>query len=450
MDKGPRIEQMRRYIRTREQELLSKIQEMTDDQLRWTVRVFTDCLDETSRAVCLESYSEYLPLERMQAFVTAFVPQYTELALADLDFKAAVEGSGLNALTEEELQNMSCAEKWYMLASDEAGLALPQLRRELARLLYCGSYDLYYDLSLPLAAIEFPSYFEVQVALVSIPSEDLHALKERILPKTQQLEHAPARAAEEILRGIREDIAQTIAFDKPLESLFDNAMRRIGKEEPEATPPPDTEGMAREELQFSVKALTELMRTEEMRRELAPLKDRYPSFYEIPDAELRDLVGRFAEKLGGRTILSFTNRYRSGSMVTREGVSSAVWNLMPQEEKLRLLEEDNAAMDVSQMARHITRIFMSYQYQMLHDPTAQMAFLNEPFYQALQEKIVQQFSKAPNQEGLQELNRVVTVRMLEVENARPEDRHALLQEIRKDIAKILSLPDAFLDPEAEH
>ena len=112
-------------------------------------------------------------------------------------------------------------------------------------------------------------------------------------------------------------------------------------------------------------------------------------------------------------------------------------------------QEDNAAMDVSQMARHISRIFMSHQYPVLHDPTAQMAFLNEPFYQTLQEKIIQQFSETTNQEGLQELNRVVTVHMLEVENARTEDRHALLREIRKDIAGTLSLPDTLLDPEAE-
>jgi len=38
---------------------------------------------------------------------------------------------------------------------------------------------------------------------------------------------------------------------------------------------------------------------------------------------------------------------------------------MPDQERLRLLLEDNAHMDAPQMARHISRIFMSYQYQML-------------------------------------------------------------------------------------
>src|SRR3970282_883903 len=165
MDKGPRVEQMRRYIHSREKEPLSTITEMPEDQLRWTVRVFADCLDETSRTRCLEGYSEYHPFERIQAFVASFIPQYTQLALADLDLKTQIEGSGLSTLTEEELQNMSCTEKWYLLASDEEALTPAQLRAEMARLLFCRSYYLYCDLPLSMAAIEFPSYFEIQDAL---------------------------------------------------------------------------------------------------------------------------------------------------------------------------------------------------------------------------------------------------------------------------------------------
>jgi hypothetical protein len=451
MDRGPRIEQMRRFILTREQEVLSKIGEMPDDQLRWIVRVLADCLDETSRTVCLQDYSEHLPLERMQAFVAAFVPQYTQLALADLDLKAQVEGSGLNSLTEEELQSMSCAEKWYLHASEEEGLTVPQLQRELGRFLFCRSIDLYHEPSLPMAAIEFPSYFEIQESLATLPPEEVQGLTGRIVPKTQELDKALGRDAEEILRAVREEIARAISLDKPLESLFDGAMRRInlgGKDMAEETPSADTEEMSREELQLSVKALTELMRVDEMRRELSPLKDRYPSFYEIPDEDLIDLVRNLSQKLGNRTILSFTNRYRSGSMVTRHGVSPEVWALLPDEKRLHLLLEDNASMDAGQMARHISRIFMSHQYQMLHDPRVQMSLLNEPPYHALQERIIEAFGKESDQEGLREFNREVTVRMLEVERAIPEDRHALLLKVRKDIATAFRLPDTLLDPEA--
>lgn len=451
MDKAPRIEQMRRFILTREQEVLSKIGEMPDDQLRWIVRVLADCLDATSRTICLQEYSEHLPLERMQAFVAAFVPQYTQLALADLDLKAQVEGSGLNSLTEEELQSISCAEKWYLLASEDESLTVPQLRRELARFLFCKNMDLYNEPSLSMAAIEFPSYFEIQESLAALPHEEIHALKGRILPKTRELDTAPAQTAEEILRALREEIAHAIALNKPLESLFDGAMRRInlgGKDMAEETPSADTEGMSREELQLSVKALTELMRVDEMRRELSPLKDRYPSFYEIPDEELIDLVRNLSQKLGNRTILSFTNRYRSGSMVTGHGVSPEVWSLLPDEKRLQMLLEDNASMDAAQMARHISRIFMSDQYQTLHDPTMQMSLLSEPLYHVLQERIMEAFGKESDQEELRELNREVTVRMLEIERAIPEDRHALLLKVRKGIATTFHLPDTLLKPEA--
>ena len=452
MDKGPRIEQMRRYIRSREEELLSKLEEMSEDQLRWTVRLFADCLDETSRTLCLEDYSEYLPFEKIQTYVASFIPQYTQLALADLDFKAQVEDSGLNSLTEEELQNMSCAEKWDLLALDEEAHTLPQLRRELARLLFCQIYDLYRDPSLPMAAIEFPGYFEAQESVAMLPPGDLQALKGRILRMTRELEKAPAQAQEGILRAIREEIARAISLDKPLESLFEGAMERIprgGTEVPEETPRLDTEGMSRVDLQLSVKVLTDFMGLEEMRRELSPLRDRYRSLHETPDPELKDLVRSLGEKLGGRTILSYTERYRSGRMVTQMSISSEVWVLLPDEQRLRLLLVDNAAMDVPQMVRHISRIFMSYQYGMLHDTAAQISLLNEPLYQALQDRMMGELKTPSDEERLRELNRVVTVRMLGVEKAPREDREALLLEIRKVIATTLRLPDTLLDPEAE-
>jgi hypothetical protein len=451
MDKGPRIEQMRRYIRSREDELLTQLGEMSEGQLRWTVRLFADCLDEASQRLCLGGFSENLPLEKMRAAVASLIPEYTQLALADLDFKAQVEGSGLNSLTEEELQNMSCAEKWDLLAAEAEAHTLSQLRREVARLLFCQTYDLYCDPSLPLAAIEFPAYFEAQDALALLPPEALQALKGKILPMTRDLEKAPAQAQEGILRAIREEIARAIAYDKPLDRLFEGAMEPIRRGEepaPEGAAPVDTEGMSRKDLQFSVRVLADLMSVEEMSRELSPIRDRYPSFSEIPVEGLADLVRSLGERLGGRTTLSFTDRYRSGRMLTRRSLSPEVWILLPQGEKLRLLSEDNAAMDLAQMARHISRIFMSHEYRMLHDPTTQIGFLTDPFYQALQESILARFSPPAEQERLRELNRVVTVRMLEVEEAPPEGRQGRLLELRKAIAAALGLPDSLLYPEA--
>jgi len=302
-----------------------------------------------------------------------------------------------------------------------------------------------------MAAIEFPGYFEIQESLARLSPEDLRALRNRLLPKTQEVDKAPPEAADEILLGIREEIARAISLDRPLDSLFEGAMGRIprgGDQIAEATAAPDTPVMSREELQLSVKALTDLMTVDEMRRELSPLKDRYASFYDIPEADLHDLVRRLDEKIGGRTVLSFTDRYRSGSLVTRQRISSEVWALLPHEERVRLLTEDDDGMDASQMARHISRVFMSYLYQMLHDPTAQMSFLKEPFYQVLQDAIITQLGKGGDKAGLRELNRRVTRGMLEVEQRPPEERQAMLLEVRKGIARALSLPEPLLDPEA--
>jgi hypothetical protein len=452
MDKAPRVAQMRRYIRNREEELLVKIDEMSEEQLRWIVRLFADCLDETSVAVCLADYSEFLPLDKMQAWISSFIPQYTQLALADLELKAEVDGPGLDSLTDEELQSMSCEEKWGLLSLDEHAHTEAQIRRELARLLFCQTYDLYFDPSLPQAAIEFASYFEIRRLLAEIPAERLQALKGRVLFRLRELERVTAGAQEGILRDVREEIARTISLEKPLDALFEGAMERIplgGKGVSADTAALGAEPMSREDLQLALKTVTDLMSLEEMQCELSPVKARYPSFHDIPDPECRDLVTRLSEKLGGRTPLSFTERYRSGRMVTRQGISSDVWTLLPEDQRLRLLLEDNAGMDLVQMARHLSRVFMSYQYGMLHDPAAQVSFLNEPLYHALQERIVGKFGRQSSQEGLRELNRAVTARMLGVETARREDRQALLLETRKDIAAALSLPDTLLYPEAE-
>jgi hypothetical protein len=267
---------------------------------------------------------------------------------------------------------------------------------------------------------------------------------------TRDLEKAPEQAREGILRAIREEIARAIAYDQPLERLFEGAMEPIRRGEgpaPEQAAPVDTEGMSRTHLQFSVRVLTDLMSLEEMRRELSPLRDRYPSFSQVPEEGLKDLVKTLGEKLGGRTTLSFTDRYRSGRMLTQRNLSPDVWTLLPEGEKHRLLSEDNAAMDLTQTARHISRIFMSHEYQMLHDPTTQIGFLNDPFYQALQESILATFSPPAERERLRELNRVVTVRMLEVEGGGPEDRQARLLDLRKAIAAALGLPESLLYPE---
>jgi hypothetical protein len=158
MDHHARIESKRRHVRQRAQDLLERVGRMDDEELRWTVRLFVDCLPPEQRAACLGAYDERWPIEERRAFVAAFVPRYTALALAALDRAEAAGADSLASLTDEDLQGMSLAEKWALLAQGPDGCRSDQLRRELARLFMCKSYDLFHDAGLSEAAVEYPAY----------------------------------------------------------------------------------------------------------------------------------------------------------------------------------------------------------------------------------------------------------------------------------------------------
>lgn len=157
-----KIETQRRFIRERARTLLDRVDLMDDEELRWTVRVFADCLSPDQRLTHLGAYSEHWPVDQLRRFVPTFIRRYTDLALEELKVKEGGEGSRLADLTEEDLQNMSLAEKWDILVRDPLGLRRDQLRRELARLFMCKSFDLFHDTGLSEAAVEFPAYHRVR------------------------------------------------------------------------------------------------------------------------------------------------------------------------------------------------------------------------------------------------------------------------------------------------
>src|SRR5512139_2272783 len=169
MDRDTRIAAKRRYIRQREQDLLSRVVRMDDEELRWTVRVFADCLAPQQRAECLGPYDERWPMDRRRRLVAGFIQRYTQLALDALERAAVAGPAGLAALTDEDLQGMSLAEKWLRVAHEPTGLRPDQLRRELARLFMCKSYDLLHDAGLSEAAVEYPAYQRVRDALETQP-----------------------------------------------------------------------------------------------------------------------------------------------------------------------------------------------------------------------------------------------------------------------------------------
>src|SRR6266849_6928850 len=173
MEEHPRIESQRRYIERRADELLERIPFMDDAELRWTVRVFRDCLSAAAQEEMLRDYSEYLELHQMRQVVKSFIPRYTEHALEALEAKRFTPATNLRDMTDEELQAMSTAEKWSLLANDSSSLDAHQVRRELARRFICDNFDLFDDRGRGEAAVEFNVYLDLLERLGGVPREEI-------------------------------------------------------------------------------------------------------------------------------------------------------------------------------------------------------------------------------------------------------------------------------------
>ena len=97
MDRQSPIEAKRQYLRQRAQQLLKRVNRMDDEELRWTVRVFADCLSPRQRMAFLGAYSEHWPVEDRRRFLPVFIQRYTQVALDTLERSVAVRGGGLAA-----------------------------------------------------------------------------------------------------------------------------------------------------------------------------------------------------------------------------------------------------------------------------------------------------------------------------------------------------------------
>jgi hypothetical protein len=129
-------------------------------------------------------------------------------------------------------------------------------------------------------------------------------------------------------------------------------------------------------------------------------------------------------------------------------VNSEVWNLLPQGDRLRLLEKDNAAMDIAQVARHLARILLSHEYQMLDDEAAQMDMVTSPLYQTMVQRLIR-LAEGNGQSKLLELNHAVTRMVLIMEGAPREGRGEALELIRRTIGKALGFSEAEMSPQAQ-
>jgi hypothetical protein len=282
---------------------------------------------------------------------------------------------------------------------------------------------------------------------MGLPDDLLLALAARVQEMTAGLDQLSPEQADEVLARIRSAIGGSVDVHQPMESLVGGRMAKL----PLVAEPTTAElaadvkeaigTMTPEELKRSFFVLLDLMTLEEIRRDLAQLQGQYQSAHNIPPEILSALVPIIAAKLGDRNLCDFADRYRNGRMLAMPPVGDQVWSLLPTDERLKLLEQDNDRMDLAQSSRHLAKIFLSLEYRLLFDPDAQVRILESNGYQRLVSKLFLDFGQPEEGRRLRELNRVVSRMMLEAEATPEADRDNRLLQIRKVIGTALDLPD---------
>ncbi len=428
MEDHPRIERQRHYVEKRAEEVLERVSFMEDAELRWTVRVFRDCLPLAEQQEMLRDYSEYLELHQMRQAVESFIRRYTEYALEALEAKRFTPGTSLGDLTDEELQSMSATEKWSLLEADPSALRPFQLRRELARLFMCLNFDLFHDTGLGEAAVEFNVYLDLLEKLTGTPDAAIEGLRDEVISVMRGLDHRDMSAVERMLTALREAIGRSVGLTPPFDHLFSERMERWPRTAPaelRAVVDPQikaaVEGMNLAQLRTSLRVLVELMSLEEQRRELEPLQARYNALDEIPAEALITLLPHLSMRLGDRNICDFVLRYRSGRLWARERINPEAWKRLPLQDKFMVLEADNEAMDLLQVSRHLARLMLTERYELLFDAAYQVGLTYQPIYRRVLDHCM---SELRDSAQLDRLNRQVTRMMLELEDLVPEEERA--------------------------
>ena len=445
--------QMRlRQLEDREHQFLQGLDDMDPDEMRWLVRFLIDALTEERRRTLLAGYHEHLPAERMRPFLERFTPECIQLAILDLQATRDADGESLDSLTDTDLQGMSALEKWQMIAKEPRVLNSERTARELARLGLCFRSDLLDDAMLPRAVIEFPLYFRLQEALRQLPPTEIPRLADLAAASVPAMDRLPPAEAGERLAGLRQEIAKAAGFTAPLQELLGASMDRLPRE---FFPPggsevvsPDQltealrqlEGHSPEELRLNLQILADQLSLREAQALLGSHRSQYPSLSQMPSEVLRRLVATLVVHLAGRGLCDFNQRYRTGKFLAIPPVTSEVWNLLPQQARLGLLRQDNAAMDIAQIARHLARILLSHEYQALDDDKSQMAIVLSPLYQ----RLVQRLTHLDDQDGapkLLALHQTATEQVLAMEQSPREGRGEMLDRIRRTIGAALGLSE---------
>lgn len=453
MDADQQWQMRLRQLEDREHQFMQGLEDMDPDQMRWLVRFLADALTAERWRTLLAGYHEFLPAERMRQFLDRFIPECIQLAILDLHAKRGAEAESLHSLTDTDLQGMAATEKWQLIARDPRVLEPDRITRELARLALCFQADLLNDAMLPRAVIEFPLYFRLQEGLRQLSESEIYRLSDAAAVSVPMLEGLPAAETAERLAGLRQEIAQAAGFTAPVQELLGASMDRLPQEFfPPATrqeispdqlaePLRALEGLSPEELRVNLQILADQLSLRESQGLLGPIRSQYPSVGQMPAEALRRLVATLVVHLGDRSLCDFIQRYRTGKFLAISPVTSEVWNLLPQTERLELLRRDNAAMDVAQVARHLARFLLSHEYQTLDDDKAQIAIVTSPRYQDLVQRLVR-LGDRDGTSGLLTLNQTITEQVLAMEDSPREGRAEQVEQVRRTIARTLGLSEA--------
>jgi len=434
------VDLVRRRLEDRGNNVIGNLERFMEAQLRFTMRIFGDCLDDETRDRMFSGYSEHMAEQELRTFAADFVPAYTAYAIAELEEKKK-DGEKYDPpfLTQEEYQEMAVREKWPRIAAHLDEMTPLQLRREIARAAMLFRPYMLSDAGFNEGVLEFSLYFDLLKRLRSMSDTRLRAAAAEVAPRIAE---AVAAATEEeraaILREIRTRTAIVAGLPADTETLVGPPMEKYPREVPPEYRLRELKNtlarMSLKDLRLSAMVHLDLLTVEETRRIVLPFLAKFPSFYEIPSKGLRELIMAVAAGVDGRAITYFVERYGSGWMAMTKPVDYIVWKLMPEEERVETLRRDNERMDIAMMARHLARFLHSESEQDLSDAGKQIALLTDARFVADHGAILKRLGAEGEGERIKRLYDSVTLSSARLAGQRGEEREAAYQAIRGMIA----------------
>lgn len=448
----------------RTKELLERADNMTGDDIRWNLRVCRECLDEERIEQLFEGYSEYMSLKELRGFFKYFLPLYREFALRNIQEKEEHPEASLKGYTYEELLRISPLEKWKEIQKQPDILPSLFLQREITRLLLCADFGLLLDTDLPLAALEFPLYYQALEALEKLSSQDIQKLTQEIIKIMERVEGASFGEELQIVDVLQETVKKALHLEGSMQELIGQQMQRW----PLVVPPEfeaqtgDFEDKSKEqELSMHLKLITDAMKPQavfnqltlmmdmmslqEFQQYIGPLHQKYPTIAQAPQQELKDLIIELAPKLGDRNLLNFCMRYKYGHLITMPPVNHEVWMMMPYESKLEKLRQDNQQMDMAQKARHLAKLLLTPNIERLEKIDLYAYLLTHPLYRTAQNRLILEMGRPAEGKMLDELNDRITRMMLDMVLSPPQEQEAKFHAVKYAINESVGFSEAELE-----